>query len=88
MSSNSSAEETSPGKRIKVNNTFNGSASKQFTVEYEAVPPQIWLSNLQRVVKDCRNTYVQLQFVQVASVDQTAGTDQPGKYGHTYRQKL
>ena len=49
----------------------------QITVEYEVTPPQVWLSNLQRTVKDCRNFQVLLQFVEVPSID--FNTDQPGR---------
>ena len=50
----------------------------QITVEYESTPPQVFLSNLRRTVKDCRNFQVQLQFVEVSSV--TAISDEPGRY--------
>ena len=83
MSSNSAAEVSAP-KKINVQSIMKlcrfEVSSLQITVEYEAVPPQVWLSNLRQAVKDCRNFHAQLQFIEVTSIQQTPSLDQPG--GH------
>ena len=41
----------------------------QVTVEYDTIPPQVWLSNLRRVATNCKDFHVQVQFIEVPRVE-------------------
>ena len=40
----------------------------QITVQYDSTPPQVWLSSLRRVARDCRGFKVQVEFIAVERV--------------------
>jgi hypothetical protein len=40
----------------------------QITDQYDSTPPQVWLSSLRRVARDCRGFKVQVEFIAVERV--------------------